>query len=179
MVKEKTTAIQAKIALILVQTVARRCIIVSINWLMPYHTLSSPCAKGGRMYHKITSAIYPRFHRRRRAWASRALDRHPIFTPNLMPSTPRKQMGDIGVQSRCYQREKPCSILKMKLLMVLQERIELSTSPLPRVCSTTELLQHLVPIQRMWRLIRRYRGKVQVQFTIKCAPSLDASGQFR
>ena len=25
--------------------------------------------------------------------------------------------------------------------MVLQERIELSTSPLPRVCSTTELLQ--------------------------------------
>jgi hypothetical protein len=28
-------------------------------------------------------------------------------------------------------------------LMVLQERIELSTSPLPRECSTTELLQHL------------------------------------
>jgi hypothetical protein len=27
--------------------------------------------------------------------------------------------------------------------MVLQERIELSTSPLPRECSTTELLQHL------------------------------------
>jgi hypothetical protein len=27
-------------------------------------------------------------------------------------------------------------------LMVLQERIELSTSPLPRECSTTELLQH-------------------------------------
>ena len=26
--------------------------------------------------------------------------------------------------------------------MVLQERIELSTSPLPRVCSTTELLQN-------------------------------------
>ena len=26
--------------------------------------------------------------------------------------------------------------------MVLQERIELSTSPLPRECSTTELLQH-------------------------------------
>jgi hypothetical protein len=26
---------------------------------------------------------------------------------------------------------------------VLQERIELSTSPLPRECSTTELLQHL------------------------------------
>jgi hypothetical protein len=25
---------------------------------------------------------------------------------------------------------------------VLQERIELSTSPLPRECSTTELLQH-------------------------------------
>ena len=31
-------------------------------------------------------------------------------------------------------------ILKGK--MVLQERIELSTSPLPRECSTTELLQH-------------------------------------
>lgn len=28
--------------------------------------------------------------------------------------------------------------------MVLQERIELSTSPLPRVCSTTELLQHSI-----------------------------------
>jgi hypothetical protein len=27
-------------------------------------------------------------------------------------------------------------------LMVLQERIELSTSPLPRECPTTELLQH-------------------------------------
>jgi hypothetical protein len=27
-------------------------------------------------------------------------------------------------------------------LLVLQERIELSTSPLPRECSTTELLQH-------------------------------------
>jgi hypothetical protein len=27
-------------------------------------------------------------------------------------------------------------------IMVLQERIELSTSPLPRECSTTELLQH-------------------------------------
>ena len=26
--------------------------------------------------------------------------------------------------------------------MVLRERIELSTSPLPRVCSTTELPQH-------------------------------------
>src|ERR1700722_4741252 len=30
-------------------------------------------------------------------------------------------------------------------LLVLQERIELSTSPLPRECSTTELLQHLSP----------------------------------
>jgi hypothetical protein len=29
--------------------------------------------------------------------------------------------------------------------MVLQERIELSTSPLPRECSTTELLQ-----RRLW-----------------------------
>jgi hypothetical protein len=28
--------------------------------------------------------------------------------------------------------------------MVLQERIELSTSPLPRECSATELLQHSV-----------------------------------
>ena len=29
--------------------------------------------------------------------------------------------------------------------MVLQERIELSTSPLPRECSTTELLQRRMP----------------------------------
>jgi hypothetical protein len=37
--------------------------------------------------------------------------------------------------------------------MVLQERIELSTSPLPRECSTTELLQ-----RRWWRGIN---GKAQ------------------
>ena len=30
--------------------------------------------------------------------------------------------------------------------MVLQERIELSTSPLPRECSTTELLQRRVTL---------------------------------
>jgi hypothetical protein len=41
------------------------------------------------------------------------------------------------------------------LVVVLQERIELSTSPLPRVCSTTELLQHLVRKFAVWRLIRR------------------------
>jgi iron complex transport system substrate-binding protein len=33
--------------------------------------------------------------------------------------------------------------------MVLQERIELSTSPLPRECSTTELLQHPGSARRM------------------------------
>ncbi len=31
--------------------------------------------------------------------------------------------------------------------MVLRKRIELSTSPLPRECSTTELPQHLTPKQ--------------------------------
>ncbi len=39
--------------------------------------------------------------------------------------------------------------------MVLQERIELSTSPLPRECSTTELLQRravwLVCLNAFWR----------------------------
>jgi|JI6StandDraft_1071083.scaffolds.fasta_scaffold102140_2 hypothetical protein len=40
--------------------------------------------------------------------------------------------------------------------MVLQERIELSTSPLPRECSTTELLQ-----RRWWRVIRRNRNGAQ------------------
>jgi hypothetical protein len=35
--------------------------------------------------------------------------------------------------------------------MVLQERIELSTSPLPRECSTTELLQH----PAVWAVPRR------------------------
>jgi hypothetical protein len=33
--------------------------------------------------------------------------------------------------------------------MVLQERIELSTSPLPRVCSTTELLQRRIAANRL------------------------------
>ncbi len=32
---------------------------------------------------------------------------------------------------------------------MLRERIELSTSPLPRVCSTTELPQHLIPERRV------------------------------
>ena len=51
--------------------------------------------------------------------------------------------------------------------MVLQERIELSTSPLPRECSTTELLQRrgrwirLEPLA--WRLNRRDRGRAQEQ----------------
>ena len=61
--------------------------------------------------------------------------------------------------------------------MVLQERIELSTSPLPRVCSTTELLQHLVRMVGPfsdWRLIRRYRGAVQVQFVPNRSGLLDA-----
>src|SRR6516225_3864622 len=35
--------------------------------------------------------------------------------------------------------------------MVLQERIELSASPLPRECSTTELLQHLCRRRRRKR----------------------------
>jgi len=43
--------------------------------------------------------------------------------------------------------------------MVLQERIELSTSPLPRECSTTELLQ-----RRWWRGNRRNRQGVQEGF---------------
>ncbi len=33
--------------------------------------------------------------------------------------------------------------------MVLRKRIELSTSPLPRECSTTELPQHLSPKRRL------------------------------
>ena len=51
--------------------------------------------------------------------------------------------------------------------MVLQERIELSTSPLPRECSTTELLQRRVLRNRVeplaWRLNRRVRRRVQEQ----------------
>jgi hypothetical protein len=38
--------------------------------------------------------------------------------------------------------------------MVLQERIELSTSPLPRECSTTELLQH----PQRWRFCHSREG---------------------
>ena len=52
--------------------------------------------------------------------------------------------------------------------MVLQERIELSTSPLPRECSTTELLQRRMLAEPCgslaWRLNRRLRGRVQEQF---------------
>ena len=51
--------------------------------------------------------------------------------------------------------------------MVLQERIELSTSPLPRECSTTELLQRRALRQGFclaWRLIRRNRAGVQEHF---------------
>jgi len=47
--------------------------------------------------------------------------------------------------------------------MVLQERIELSTSPLPRECSTTELLQRRgqVWFRLTWRAIRRKRKVAQ------------------
>jgi hypothetical protein len=42
----------------------------------------------------------------------------------------------------CFAVTYLCKSLKR---MVLQERIELSTSPLPRECSTTELLQQRRP----------------------------------
>jgi len=50
--------------------------------------------------------------------------------------------------------------------MVLQERIELSTSPLLRECSTTELLQRRVGCgepRATWRVNSRVQGRVQVQ----------------
>jgi hypothetical protein len=47
-------------------------------------------------------------------------------------------------------------ILKGK--MVLQERIELSTSPLPRECSTTELLQHPKRVQTARGFLPQHRG---------------------
>ncbi len=40
-----------------------------------------------------------------------------------------------------FSRSEFCKLLFLLGYMVLQERIELSTSPLPRECSTTELLQ--------------------------------------
>ena len=52
--------------------------------------------------------------------------------------------------------------------MVLQERIELSTSPLPRVCSTTELLQrrcrYRAAARGDVRLSSQKRGGMQVHF---------------
>ena len=48
--------------------------------------------------------------------------------------------------------------------MVLQERIELSTSPLPRECSTTELLQRRAPGFPAWRVIRRKDRAMQEAF---------------
>ena len=49
--------------------------------------------------------------------------------------------------------------------MVLLERIELSTSPLPRECSTSELQQRRGPAASAaaWRVIRRKRAAVQGQ----------------
>jgi hypothetical protein len=54
--------------------------------------------------------------------------------------------------------------------MVLQERIELSTSPLPRECSTTELLQRRVMPEAHGRLIRRNPASVQGQFSGQSGP---------
>ena len=52
--------------------------------------------------------------------------------------------------------------------MVLQERIELSTSPLPRECSTTELLQRRGTSWAValgaWRVISRKSAGVQAPF---------------
>ncbi len=61
--------------------------------------------------------------------------------------------GDLLIQTlRRAKRFKEKTVDNSNELMVLQERIELSTSPLPRECSTTELLQHLKPISRGARL---------------------------
>ena len=45
-------------------------------------------------------------------------------------------------QQKTIQRLGALTLIFLEEGMVLQERIELSTSPLPRECSTTELLQH-------------------------------------
>ena len=56
--------------------------------------------------------------------------------------------------------------------MVLQERIELSTSPLPRECSTTELLQHTC-LSAMLRLVLAGRGGDLALFADGCKRNLD------
>ena len=57
--------------------------------------------------------------------------------------------------------------------MVLQERIELSTSPLPRECSTTELLQRRVTLAvclGAWRLSSRKCDPLQPLFRAPLDP---------
>ena len=65
------------------------------------------------------------------------------LTPRIFPRRQRKFWGTFAVRSP-GKREwlVPLGLILLGK-MVLQERIELSTSPLPRECSTTELLQHL------------------------------------
>ena len=48
--------------------------------------------------------------------------------------------GEARTQIVLLRPQEPLELIRE--MMVLQERIELSTSPLPRECSTTELLQH-------------------------------------
>ena len=66
----------------------------------------------------------------------------------------------------CYFLENQfCKSLIYKGEMVLQERIELSTSPLPRECSTTELLQ-----RRRLTLSCVRRGGIRRKFDLAQEP---------
>ena len=73
-----------------------------------------------------------------------------------------------GVELRSQPKRKPQKLLGK---MVLQERIELSTSPLPRECSTTELLQQTqdpgVRLPAAWRVTATGFGPTQGQKAAK------------
>ena len=105
------------------------------------HGISRPTIAQGRpsvrrhLYAAVRSSLRYIFAQR-----TAGARRHPVF-----PAPSSKTEGNADQQNSGVQcRENACSCLLFEDEMVLPDRIELSTSPLPMECSTTELRQHVL-----------------------------------
>jgi hypothetical protein len=113
-----------------------------------------------RDFSKISAAIH-------RARCTRS-GRSPLRAAFPWPPLPQRRGGS----------ENPCDSRGLVGGMVLLEGIELSTSPLPRECSTTELQQRRPPTQRLHRGLllawqaARVENVKRTQTTAQTAPLL-------
>ena len=90
---------------------------------------------------------------------SQKQSRYRFFLLNLQTAFQEKMEGERCASALHGRRERKDCFLWREL--VLLDRIELSTSPLPRECSTTELQQ------RRWRRSSVSRATPQVCFRLK------------